>query len=1073
MDIAKKIITAKKILKDHGIVDLKYLGHGTKGIVFHNNTWVYKIIIPSCENENTSEILSSLHFFLKKETYLSFYQIEELINTNEGYIIQKYKYEESEKVTEMSEHDIIIFLTECWQKKIVVKDCKKENFIRVNKQLKLIDMDSCVAYNDNLFLNACARLYLYTNFPNHPDITKLQRSAINNFEIKELEDLRIFVNKVFANIIYSESASEITSLKFSPQKDFVYEQYSTKNLPNLEKLFFNKLKQGLYLCDIQIEDIQLSDSNTFETRHLHIGYRKLLEDIHDITLLIKTCAMDVATIEQNVKHIVRQLSSPRTFKEIVIVIDSKQTNFLRQYTEKSNYNRTIEIISQLQKDNIIDRFIIYDPQTNKRINKDWFNIESDFSHSSKNIPIASQLYGFENCTSKYILQADSDVLIGRKDLTHDFLSDMVTELVKNEKVISVGFNIYNSESKPYFGFENGGFVPEVRFGLIHKERILKLRPLPNSLNNAGILNLSWYRSLEQHQKTTGYCSIRGGDNRTFYIHPQNYRKTSHYAWMLILDRVEQLEIPPCQYNHFDCEGSLYDWCGPKRNEKMVILSCFKNVSPEKFLRFWFSLISQTYTDFGIILYDDNSDNGISTLIEHTIKSHKNKVTFIRNRNTQNKIKNIYLALSKYCSNEDSIIVCVDTDDALIGKHVLEDVYKVYSHRGVDMTCGRVHQTYRIQAHYRYPVDFVNPRTYGGNTWQHLKTFKKYLFDSIPIHYFKYDEQKKISQREWLETCDDYAFMIPITEMSKSPYQMEFINYYYERDYNKRNENRTIKDKCIEETLRKKPLNPSNVKRGRIAFNANINQIEIDITFDCNLKCKGCNRSWGLAPSKEMMSVTDVVNFIQDSINNNKKWKRINILGGEPTIHPNIIQIMEHLQNDYADKFNPDVYIQFVSNGLTKESREICDIIEKRFSNVQIDRESYKTKNSIDYFSPFCDAPCDDPAFKNADYSRACWVASCCGIGLNKNGYYGCSVCGGIDRIIGKNKGKKHLSELTEEVIKEHFYLFCRYCGNFKHYASSKGNFIPRCEKSPFKEIISPTWEQLYLDYNKKQKAHED
>ena len=143
-------------------------------------------------------------------------------------------------------------------------------------------MDSCVAYNDNLFLNACARLYLYTNFPNHPNITKLQRSAINNFEIKELEDLRIFVNKVFANIIYSESASEITSLKFSPQKDFVYEQYSTKNLPNHEKLFFNKLKQCLYLCDIQIEDIQLSDSNTFETRHLHIGYRKLLEDIHDI-----------------------------------------------------------------------------------------------------------------------------------------------------------------------------------------------------------------------------------------------------------------------------------------------------------------------------------------------------------------------------------------------------------------------------------------------------------------------------------------------------------------------------------------------------------------------------------------------------------------------------------------------------------------------------------------------------------------------------------------------------------------------------------------------------------------------
>ena len=43
---SKKNYYGKKILQDHGIADLKYLGHGTKGIVFHNNTWVYKIIIP-------------------------------------------------------------------------------------------------------------------------------------------------------------------------------------------------------------------------------------------------------------------------------------------------------------------------------------------------------------------------------------------------------------------------------------------------------------------------------------------------------------------------------------------------------------------------------------------------------------------------------------------------------------------------------------------------------------------------------------------------------------------------------------------------------------------------------------------------------------------------------------------------------------------------------------------------------------------------------------------------------------------------------------------------------------------
>ena len=288
--------------------------------------------------------------------------------------------------------------------------------------------------------------------------------------------------------------------------------------------------------------------------------------------------------------------------------------------------------------------------------------------------------------------------------------------------------------------------------------------------------------MEQYQKQTGYCSIRGGDKRSFYIHPQNYRKTKPYSWMNILDRIEQGYTLDKQINHFDCEGSFFDWCFPKRHEKMVVLSCFRNVSIERFLRFWCSLMSQRFQDFSIILYDDCSDNGIQYFISYLIKPYLDRVTFIKGRTRMEKLQCEYIALHNYCNNPDSIIVMVDADDALIGKDALYDIYKKYAMWGVDATCGRVHQTYRIQPHYRYPVDFMNPRKYGGNVWQHLKTFKKYLFDSIPLSYFMYNStETKFSQRKWFEKCDDYAIMVPIVEMSDSPYQMDFINYYYERE----------------------------------------------------------------------------------------------------------------------------------------------------------------------------------------------------------------------------------------------------------------------------------------------------
>lgn len=1066
MENDERKLKALSILKKIQIVDPIYLGQGFEGVVFHNNEYVYKVLLPFLKAKDKWKTYRHLTFFIdtnNENNYESFYSLNEIIEY-EGVFIEKYPYEISEPVICFSEEDVIQFLTESWQKKVLIQDCKKENFIRVNGKIKLIDLDGSTYYSDNLFLNICIRMFLYVHEDASLNLKKIQRSAINNFDLTELVQARVFLNKVFLNIIYSESYEFLDQFKILKFKDIVYEEYYLQEMPNIEMLFFSKIKENLYISDFQISDILLNKSDAFEPKNILIGYKEIISINETVSLLIKTCAQDCETIEANIKHIVKQLLFPNTFNEIIVSIDCKKENFVRQYNENSNIEELLKIIDRLKKEKVIDRYFIFEPLEAARINKDWFNLSTNETHSSLNVPISSQLFAFEQCKSTYIFQMDSDVMIGRTDFSHSYIHDMISEIEKNDTVISVGFNIFNSESKPYFGFENGGFVPEVRMGLFHKERLFNMRPLPNSLDCNNKLMLTWYRSLEKKQKETGFSSIRGGDKRSFFVHPQNYRKTSPYSWLNIIDRIEQNFLPEFQLSHFDCEGSFYDWCNPKRNEKMVILSCFRDISIDRFIRMWSSLMNQTFQDFGIIFYDDCSNNGISLLIEFIIKPFKDRITFIKGRTYVPKIQCEYIALHNYCDNPESIIVCIDTDDALIGKEVLFDIYTKYTMWNVDLTCGRVHQTYRLQPYYRYPVNFIEPRKTGGNVWQHLKTFKKYLFDSIPIDYFKYqDNGLKLTDKKWFEKCDDFAIMIPMVEMSTSPYQMDFINYFYERDYENKDLGRELKDKCITEIIEKKSLSPEFVIKGRKCFPANFNQIEIDITFECNLNCKGCNRSCAYAPSKECMTLDQIRSFISESKELGKKWGLINILGGEPTLHKKFLEILEILQVDYADSFNKSVIIQVVSNGFTEESRMLC-METKKYKNVRIDFASFKSKNKIEYFTPFNDAPIDDEKFKDANYSAACWVASYCGVALNRNGYYGCSVCGGIDRVLKGKEGVSMLKDFNEEKAIMHYKKFCKYCGNFKEYHYNKGEFVPRNEKRPFSEIISSTWRELYAKY---------
>ena len=79
---------------------------------------------------------------------------------------------------------------------------------------------------------------------------------------------------------------------------------------------------------------------------------------------------------------------------------------------------------------------------------------------------------------------------------------------------------------------------------------------------------------------------------------------------------------------------------------------------------------------------------------------------------------------------------------------------------------------RLDKEAKYPVNLDTPRRWDSNVWQHLRTFRKRLFDAIDVEDLKIDG-------EWIELAADWAFMVPIVEMAASPRHITEPLYLYD------------------------------------------------------------------------------------------------------------------------------------------------------------------------------------------------------------------------------------------------------------------------------------------------------
>lgn len=1090
---------ALHILLNFDKQNYQLLGEGATSVVFNTNHLVYKVFLLdniealSYKREMLNAFKSKFHLFNNSNF---FYPIQEFIEVNKNTLILIYPFESSERCVGFDYEEIQDFLVECWQKRIIFQDIKPDNFIRVKNNLKWIDYEPD-KFTDNLFLNMATRAFIYCkySFKDLSSLNKLCRSAINNFSLPELNGLQSFINRIYSKIIFCESKHALPVKKAETKeihyksldialKQIAFNDENTFSIPysntiNPDELFFYLIKQKLHLNSINFDTVMLSEDNYFTPKKAILSVSKLKNPKHNVSLIIKACIQDCEIIYQATKHIIKQIASPNNFNEKIIALDSRESEFLREYNSHGNWSKLITEVNKLIDEGIIDKVIFPESEDARKINKQYFELNTSKTHTYKGVPVVSQLYAFEEVENNYILQLDCDAIIGRINKKHSFLKDMIAVMDSDETVISVGFNIYKGDKTeyiPYFGFEAGGFVPEVRFCLLNRERLHKQLPLSNKLFNNN-LKLSWYRSLELKQKQANVCSIRGGSSESFFIHPPNFKKKDKDVWFTKVDRVEQLQIPETQANQFDLIDSYYNWTNPKRNEDLVIISCFRDVSLPRFLRYWYSLTSQTFQNWGLILIDDQSENGISYFIKELIKPYSDKVTFINNKFKMGSAHNIYKGIHYFMNNQNSIVVVLDGDDALIGKKALKNLYEKYYYNKADVVIGKMYRTDKLHAHYNYTPNFINPRLYGGNVWQHIRSFKKYLYDSLGFEDLKIKNEnqniqdvllsKRFSEKMvFPEYCCDFSYMIPIVEMSSNPIWINHFNVLHDRTTINTTDVKKLKNKIIDEILLKKPKSQKDVFIGRKTFLPNLKKIEIDITYECNLKCINCNRSSTQAPVKTGMTLTQIEEFVKESISLNKKWELINLLGGEPTIHINFIEIVNLILYNYIIPYSPNTILQITSNGFGDIVNNKLNLMPKH-TNIIIDYASFKDERVVPYFSPFNDAPIDNKELNDKEYNKGCWVTSYCGIGLNQLGYYPCGVAGGIDRVFEKKMGVKKLVNVDESIA-DLLDEFCRYCGNFTDYSVNQGNFIPRHEKAAVeKPKMSLTWKKQYKIYNGK------
>ena len=282
------------------------------------------------------------------------------------------------------------------------------------------------------------------------------------------------------------------------------------------------------------------------------------------------------------------------------------------------------------------------------------------------------------------------------------------------------------------------------------------------------------------------------------MHPPNSRKDDPAAWFGVLDRIERGVVAAAQFGEAEWVGDLPTWLAPRRREPFVFVVSGRNVPPGRLRRCIDSMLGQKGEEWGAVVFDDASEARFAEYFEIVWKPIADRCTIIRNRCRRGLLANMVVAIRHVCADPRTVVVTLDADDALIGDGVLSRLATEYR-EGADVTVGSMLRTDKAVS---YPVSFDNPRRHrGGNVWQHLRSFRKRLFDAIP------DEDLRLDG-EYIDIANDWAYMLPIVEMAKQPVHIKEPLYLHEPSGTGKGADRAARDEVIARIVAK----PSRIGR---------------------------------------------------------------------------------------------------------------------------------------------------------------------------------------------------------------------------------------------------------------------
>ena len=111
----------------------------------------------------------------------------------------------------------------------------------------------------------------------------------------------------------------------------------------------------------------------------------------------------------------------------------------------------------------------------------------------------------------------------------------------------------------------------------------------------------------------------------------------------------------------------------------IIMPSYKNVDHDRYLWSIESILQQNYTNYRVVIIDDQSPDGtLSHIVQHLRwrGTKRDRVILLNGTKNQGAMANIAYGTHKYC-NFGEVHLMIDGDDEIIGRQVFKVLNAVY------------------------------------------------------------------------------------------------------------------------------------------------------------------------------------------------------------------------------------------------------------------------------------------------------------------------------------------------------------------------------------------------------------